>query len=279
MSKESVVFTDLGGTLSFHQDVHSVEEVEGGKDLFVRAPRSERVVEALDLSSQLHRIYMDVRTRALGHALADSADVFLATAARPNSIKPRLSTLDFFKGFILEGGGVICDSDFVVDMDWHQHLQSGIRLLEDTVKRLRSLGLNLDQTGRVATIQIRNDYNPHLSEDAFDEMYRTLDLAESLKKTKNHGYIYIVLSSAGKNNAIRYIMEKHRYSQRCSYGIGDDLNDIELFDETQHCFTLASAHQEILALAQKRGFYVSEGFYFDGINEILEGVRRQILQT
>jgi hypothetical protein len=279
MSEKNVVFTDLGGTLSFHQDIHNVEEVDGGEGLFVKAPNSEKVIEALDLSSQLHRIYMDVRTRILGHAITDSADVFLATAARPTSIRSRLSTLDFFKGFILEGGGVICDSAFTVDTVWHQHLQPGIRLLNDTVKKLKSLGLNLDQTGRIATIQIRNDYNPHLSQEAFDEIYRTLDLGEGLKKTKNHGYIYIVLSSAGKNNAIKYIMERYGYNPAHSYGIGDDLNDIELFDETQHRFVLASAHQEILALAQKRGFYISEGFYFDGINEILEEIRRLTMQV
>ena len=124
-------------------------------------------------------------------------------------------------------------------------------------------------------IRIRHKDNPHLDEDEFSGLYATLELPKGLKKTKNLGNIDIILESAGKGEAIKYLLAKQDRTSH-TFGIGDDINDLELLEAVDEAFVLGSAYSEALKLARERYMYISKGHYFDGINEILDEISRRI---
>lgn len=280
MPNENLIFTDVDGTLCFHEDKHGVQKIRDTKapedgDAVVLAASSIREVHALDISTSLYRVYLDVATQARARILSVSAPIILVTGARPSTMESRLKALDFQGGSILENGGAIYDKDFQRDLGWDAHLGSQKRLLAPVIENLKACGLKLDTEGRTTMIRIRHKDNPHIDDDEFSGLYTTLQLPQGLKKTKNHGNIDIILGSAGKGEAIKYLVDQQD-RKPSTFGIGDDLNDLELLEVVEQAFVLGSACPEALELARRKGMYVSNGHYFDGINEILDEISSRI---
>jgi hydroxymethylpyrimidine pyrophosphatase-like HAD family hydrolase len=280
MPNENLVFTDVDGTLCFHEDQHKVQKIRDTEahedgDAVVQVAPSKREVHALDVSTSLYRVYLDVATRTKARILSAIAPIILVTGARPSTMKSRLQAFNFQNGSILENGAAIYNKGFQRDPEWDSHLAPQKALLAPAIENLQARGLKLDIKGRTAMIRIRHKDNPHLDEDEFSGLYATLELPQGLKKTKNLGNIDIILESAGKGEAIKYLLDQQNGTPN-TFGIGDDLNDLELLEAVDQAFVLGSAYPEALELARRKGMYVSEGHYFDGINEILDEISSRI---
>ncbi len=278
MPKESAVFTDMDGTLCFMNTIHGITKVSTSRNgnVLVKGPSSNRIIEAVEVPGKLFTIYTDIRTRALAHELRDVADIFIATAARPSTMMARKAALNFASGYILESGAAICNADLNKDREWDDRMKSERVLIPDMIKMLEGRGLTLDIEGRTSAIRIRQQDNPHVDAETFEQFYEELMLPDGLKKTRNLGHIDVILASAGKDNAAKFLMERGGYKIQKTYGVGDDVNDIPLLNTTGHGLILGSAFPEAIAYANENGMYVSEGKHFDGINEIIGEIRKRI---
>lgn len=280
MYKENIVFTDVDGTLCFHEDKHGVQKIRDTEppeegNAVVRLTPSEREVYAIDISTSLYRVYLDVVTQRRAQILSTLASIILVTGARPSTMQARLQTFDFQAGSILENGAAVFNRKFERDRNWDAYLAQQKILLAPLIRDLQGRGLKLDIEGRTTMIRIRHQDNSHLTEDEFFGLFATLELPEGLKKTKNLGNIDIILEKAGKGEAIKYLLNQQSQKPR-TFGIGDDINDQELLETVQEGFVLKSAYPEVLELARKSGMYISEGHHFDGINEILSEISKRI---
>lgn len=275
-----MIFTDVDGTLCFHEDKHAIAKLgetldDDDGDAVVKAPNSTEPVHALDISTSLYRVYLDVATQTRARIVSADAPIILVTGARPSTMEARLKAFDFQAGSVLENGAAIYNKDFQRDAEWDSYLAPQQVQLSTIRDNLQASGLKLDIKGRTAMIRIRHKDNPQLTEDEFAALYSTLELPQGLKKTKNLGNIDIILEKAGKGEAIKYLLDQQSRNPH-TFGIGDDINDLELLEVADEGFVLGSAYPETLALAKERGMYVSRGHYFTGINEILDEITKRI---
>ena len=278
MNASFALFSDLDGTLCFTAHLCCFEErarLERGTVL-VYDPHSLKEYEAFDVSGSLYRTFLHVRTRELLESLRTDCLLYMVTGARPSSIRRHQDIYSIFDGFILESGGVILDRQFEEDQDWKGLLEPQRLSLPEEASRLQSAGLTLDIEGRSSALRIRHVDNPHLSKDQFSQLHESLDLPANLRKTRNMGHIDIILKSAGKENAVQYILQRLRIPKERSFGVGDDVNDMEFLEAVGRSFALGSGHRELLANANRRGMYVSRGWHFEGIDEILSVISAQL---
>ena len=280
-TKNSIIFADVDGTLVFRQGVHDISvinDIECGISQ-VRIGCSSNLIDANRLASAPGtKAYIAIQTRELAKGLMDQADIYIATAGNPNLIKKRRMFFDFVRGFILQSGGGIYDANLKRDEEWHNHLASERELVPDLKKLLTSKNITFKDNWEDAALRIQAKNNPHLSQD-FGPTIEELELPEGLKLTSNLGHYDIILESAGKENAAGYIINRDGYKKSNSYAIGDDINDMDLLKMVKYGYVLGSGYPEVIEHAHKNNLYVSEGLYFDGINEILEKIRRKIIAS
>jgi hydroxymethylpyrimidine pyrophosphatase-like HAD family hydrolase len=271
---KGVIFSDVDGTLAFHENLHKIKLQRKNTDgtVTVTDTNSECDYDAYHVPTPLYNVFVGVRTHKLGHALAKGHEFVCVTGARRRSMDGRRQALDFATCFILENGGIILDGEYRRDNEWADYLSGELSCLKEIKSFLKSRGWNLDIKGRKASIRVRKKDNTHKSPEQFESLEKSLELPRELKKTRNLGNLDIIPQSAGKGNAIDYLMQKMRYTLSESYGIGDDTNDVPLLYRTGTRFVLGSGHPAVIANAQEEGWYVSKGLHFDGINEILEQI-------
>jgi hydroxymethylpyrimidine pyrophosphatase-like HAD family hydrolase len=270
-SKDRVIFSDVDGTLCFHQQAHGIQELGRNADGTVRVkdPASGREYLACDVSSRTYRVYMDVETRRLAHKVRERYDFVFVTGGRPSTMQSRQAYLDFADAVILESGGLICDGGYNRDQAWFERLQPERAYLSTMREQLQRSGWVLDDADRSSALRVRKMDNLHKPAGEFEQLCRELELPGALKKTINMEHLDIILKSAGKDNAVRFWMETRGYSTDRSIGIGDDINDIDFLRITGSKYVLASAFPETLQAAVREGWYISRGKHFEGINEIL----------
>ena len=276
MDKEGLIFTDIDGTIVFHEDQHGIkprQKLETG-NVIVLDPASGSQHEAIPLPTELYQVFMDIRTKALLVSLSGRFDIALVTGARKSTIEGRRKTLNFQKNTIIENGASILDKDLLPDQDWENIMKKERVFLPIMIRELETRGIKLDIKGRNSAIRIRHKDNPQYDEIGFEQLYQTLELPLSLKKTKNLGHIDIILRSAGKGNAVRFLCDKLDYPLSQTAGIGDDLNDLEMLREVAHRFVLGNAFPEAIEAATREGMTISKGKYFNGINEILDQIAK-----
>lgn len=278
--KPNVVLTDMDGTLCFHTKIHGIQKRLSlpNQRVIVTDPEGKHEYEAYDFSTDLYKgVYFDVRTKALATLLSQDADIIPVSGARPSSMNPRLEAFDFNNGFILESGAAIYDKNFNLDHDWNAIVEPERQLLPDMIKFLEGQGLKLDVKGRTFAIRIRHQDNPQMTPEEFSAFFEQLELPDGLKKTMNLNNVDIILNSAGKGNAIKFLLDKRGQKKARTFGIGDDINDLDMLLATQYPFVIGSAFPEVLEKAKKEGWFISEKKYFDGINEIIKNIRHLIL--
>lgn len=275
MQKKGVIFSDVDGTLCFHQDAHQIREIERYADGTVLAEDpltgSRHLTYDVTISSY-NNIYLALTTRQLGHRVREQYDFVYVTGGRPSTINSRKEHFDFADAVILESGAMILDESLDQDQAWTKKLEPEKASLAGVGDLLTSAGWTLDIAGRTSAIRVRRKDNPHKTSADFETLCQELSLPSTLKKTMNLDSLDVILQSAGKDNAVRYWMETHGYSVRQSIGIGDDINDIEFLTMTARKYVLANSVPETLRVAREKGWYISKYSYFDGINEILENI-------
>ena len=274
--KKDIIFSDMDGTLIFHTKAHKVEEVGNNGDgtVSVLDPKTARVHRAYDCSTDKYKTYIGTDTLELGQGLHRDHDMVIVSGARKNTMDGRKILLNFFDAAILENGALVLDRDYNPDAEWQARIAPEMPALEEAKKQLDSLGWKMDNGGRTAMIRVRRaEDNPHKSDAEYEHLKNELVLPEGIKKTSNLKFLDIIPESAGKGNAVRYLMGKMGHTKSESIGIGDDDNDLEMLAETGRNYVLGSAFPKVIETARKQGWYVSKGVHFDGINEILRHIR------
>jgi hydroxymethylpyrimidine pyrophosphatase-like HAD family hydrolase len=276
MVKKGIIFSDVDGTLCFHKKANGVTKVSSNPDgtVNVKTPAGESVYKAHDLSTDLYEVYLDLETQRLGRLLQREFDFIYVTGGRFSTVFSRKEKLDFSDGLIIESGGVILDNNYQPDLAWSSILEPEKKYLSQVEACLKSKDWVLDTKGRTVALRVRKDDNPKKSDEEFRDLCAHIELPSELKKTINMQNLDVILRSAGKDNAVNYLMDKKGYNRSSSIGIGDDINDIDMLNQTDMKYVLGSGFPEIIVHANERGWYVSAGLCFDGINEILRNISR-----
>jgi hydroxymethylpyrimidine pyrophosphatase-like HAD family hydrolase len=234
---------------------------------------------AYEISSSNHKIFLAVETQKLGHLLSKEFDVIFVSGARLSTIKPRITFLGFAKFFIIENGGLILDRKLSVNQEWYNYLEFERKSLNEIGQLLKKQGWILDEQGRTSAIRIMPSDNPHKTQDEINYLYNELELPDTLKKTYNMRNLDIILRSAGKDNAVNFLLKKNGYDIRQSISIGDDINDLELLNIASRSYVLANSSPAVIKMAEKKRWHVSSEFYFDGINEILKKIQTTMFHS
>jgi len=271
MVKKGIAFFDIDGTLVFHEEAHGIKELGKHADgsVLVYSPATGRRHTAYDASSELYRCFLDAETRELGRRLRETHDVVLVSAARKSALDARCRAIDFSDAAVLESGGVILGPDGQPCEKWAAGLENERAYLKEVADALRENGWVLDDKGRTAAIRVRKSDNLHKTDVEFVYLCKELPLPSALKRTINLGNLDIILASAGKGNAVRYLTGELGYHAPQSHGVGDDENDIDFLNVVGRAYVLGSSYPAALEVARARGWYISHGMHFDGINEIL----------
>lgn len=262
---QGIIFCDIDGTIVFHDKIHGVKVLSKEK---VEVEGKE--FDAFDLSTEFYNTYMGKKTYDLFKELSKKYYIILVSGARKSSVEIRKEKLDFAHAFVLENGGLIFDKDLNEDKEWSKRFESEVKVLNKFKKELKEWVL--DDKGRKTSIRIREKDNIGKGLTEFKE---SITLPNKLKKTINIGSLDIICKSSGKDSAVKYLMRK--LNSKLSFGIGDDLNDLEFLRIVEHKFVLGSSYKKVLDIANKEGWYISKNKYFDGINEILENILFQKL--
>lgn len=277
MPARRALFSDLDGTLCFHEEAHGVRVVgrDGDGTLLVAAPGETQPRRAYDVSTSSYRIYVADETLRLLRALASRFEIVLVTGGRPSTVERRRALFDFAAGYVLENGGVVCDGDLRPDGRWQERLEPQRRLLPAMAARLRQAGWALDAEGRTSALRVRLRDNPGRTADDLAALGRDLASAEGLRTTMNLDNLDIILAGAGKENAVRFWIESRGHDPRATVGIGDDVNDVEFLRLTASAHVLASSYPAAIAAARAHGWSISSAAHFAGIHEIL----RRLLES
>ncbi len=272
--KKGIIFSDVDGTLCFHQQLHGVEPISSGSDgtILVHDSKSGTDHFSYDISTDIYKVFIGLETQRLCHQLREDYHFILVTGGRPSTVLGRRAQFTFADAVILENGGVIFDEDYEPDREWEAMLAPERAYLSEVKSLLESAGWVLDVKGRTAALRVRKKDNPNKSDQEYLSLCESIDLPEELKKTSNIGNLDVILRSAGKGNAVRYLMEKLGYEKQQSVGIGDDINDIDLLEATGDKYVLGSSYPEAIQIAKDKGWYISKGLHFDGIDEVLNRI-------
>jgi hydroxymethylpyrimidine pyrophosphatase-like HAD family hydrolase len=271
--KRGIIFSDVDGSLCFHEGIHGlrVEEVLPDR-VIIKDEAAGTVHEAHDVSVSAYNVYLAESTRLLAKEVRKNYDFVFVTGGRPSTAKQRSNVLDFADYLILENGGLILDHEFNINREWYDSLEKERASLPLVRQKLIDSGWKVDDKGRTSAIRIRLKDNPGKKPEAFEQLCREIKLPPDLKKTINLKNLDIILKSAGKENAVSYLMSQLGYTRQESIGIGDDLNDISFLELTGRSFVLQNAYPAVLESARKMGWYISSKGNIEGINEILEKI-------
>jgi hydroxymethylpyrimidine pyrophosphatase-like HAD family hydrolase len=274
MGKRGVLFSDVDGTLCFHQEAHGIREIERNPDRTVVVEDSITGKRHLtyDISASSYRVFLAIDTQRLGHELQKLYDFVYVTGARPSTVHSRKEYLDFADAIILENGGMILDNSLQPNQEWVDQLAPEREYLADVAEQLRGEDWVLDDRGRTSALRVRKRDNPHRSSFEFEKLCSELTLPETLKKTINMENLDIILRSAGKGNAVRFWMRSRGYHITQSIGIGDDINDLDFLKVTGEKYVLSSSFPEVVKVAEEEGWHISKNVHFDGINEIMRHI-------
>jgi len=270
----SGLFSDGDGSLCFHEVAHNIQLVDriSSSRVKVRDPKTQKLHICYDISTDLYKVYFSLKTQGLCYQAAKEHDFIYVSGARKSSIDNREKEFRFVNTFILENGGLIIDKFGRVDRNWSYKLEPEKKYLTEVKKQLTAQGWNLDVKGRRATIRVRRKDNPSRSDAEYQEFCDTIELPDELQKTKNLNNLDIILRSAGKDRAVKYLIEKMGYE--ATVGIGDDINDISFLNLMDQAY-FVNGVLGTSAIAHAYGFHLSKGLHFDGINEILEMIIAQ----
>ncbi len=257
---QGIIFCDIDGTIVFHDKIHGVKVVSNDK---VSVEGKE--FDAFDLSTEFYNTYMSKKTYDLFKELSKKYYIVLVSGARRSSVEIRKDRLDFAHAFVLENGGLVLDKDLKEDNLWSKRFDNEVKVLDEFRNELKDWVL--DDEGRKTSIRIREKDNKGKN---LDDLKESIELPKELKKTINIGSLDIICKSSGKDNAVKYLMKK--LNSKVSFGIGDDINDLDFLKVVDHKFVLGSSFEKVLETAMKEGWYLSKHKYFDGINEILENI-------
>jgi len=106
MQKKGVVFSDVDGTLCFHQDTHGIREIKINPDgtVLVEDPQTYQHYLAYNVSVGSYKAYLAKETQELGQRVQEAYAFIYVTSARPSIIYARKDVLNFADGVILEKG-------------------------------------------------------------------------------------------------------------------------------------------------------------------------------
>jgi len=271
--KDGIVFSDVDGTLCFHEGVHGIlklRDCSNGKAL-VQDPDTRTEYMAFDVSATGHSVWLADRTRELCHQVSERFIIVLVTGARPSTVVSRLHALDFADHVILENGGAIFHDGTTPDPEWDAVIDPARKSLALVADSLRALGWRLDDSGRTAALRIRPSDNSGRSEE-IQALHREFVLPTDLEFSTNLEYLDILPRAGGKANAVEFMTRRLGFDAASTIGIGDDVNDMGFLSVVGKAYVLGSSFPEVLRFAEQRKWQISKGKRFDGIHEILTAI-------
>lgn len=273
--KKGIIFSDLDGTLIFHDDIHKMKKVRNKTDetIVVKDLESNKNYECYNVPTNLYNVFFSVETRDILFELKKDYYIVVVSGARKSSVTNRKHVLDFADAFLIENGGLILDSKFREDKNWSRNFIESKKVLWNFAKKLEDDGWILDFKGRTAAFRIREHENSHKNKSNFKNLEK-IKLPKELEKTSNLGSMDIILKKAGKRNAVKYFLNKIGMNKKDSIGIGDDVNDIEMLSETNKKFVIGNAYPTMKKHAKKNKWFISKNKNFEGIKEILLEIKK-----
>jgi hydroxymethylpyrimidine pyrophosphatase-like HAD family hydrolase len=275
-----IIFTDVDGTLVYHQKFHAIRELQRNQDstFLVQDPITGEKIQALDVSVPLVTAYLAQSTHRLAHRLRERHTIIFTTGATEATMRMRLRNLDFADGYIFENGGRILDAEFQEDSQWAEMFHPYLEDLAQIKRDLEEAGWRIVDAGRLTFLQVKAFENPHRSEGEFQQLCHSLRLPDGFIKTFNLGNLTVIPKISGKGKAVAFYLNQNPELVQDSIGIGDDLNDLEFLRQCQHVYVLGSAHPQVLQEAHERGWYVSSLPHFQGIDEIMTEILNSPLE-
>ena len=265
---ESTIFMDADGTLFFGPRRHGVKIIKEdiGQQKLVTCPEVGET-EVLEVTTARYATYISIKTIGLLKGLKeDGGRLVLITAGTQQGAlrKAQLLPLDHV---VCENGGIIYDNKMQEDRAWTDYISIGVENLRTQYQHLlATMPRGVTAEMREASIHVRNIL---LSRDEFTDWGSGMQLTDGLEKVFNYGHFIVHSSRSGKKNAACYLTGGNN---RSTHHIGDDENDLELFEWVEQAHVLGHANTRVLEVAKRRGYKISTRRYFDGINEILIGL-------
>jgi hydroxymethylpyrimidine pyrophosphatase-like HAD family hydrolase len=274
VTEKGIIFTDVDGTLVFHQKFHAIRELQQYPDgtYLVEDPISGEEFHALDVSVPPIRVYLDEITRQLADRLKKKYLIYYTTGATEYSMRQRLKNLDFADGYILEHGGRILDQDFNEDSLWAEKFTAHETAVNDIKVGLEKQDWRIVDCGRKTFLQVKAFENPHRSQEEFEDLCANITIAPGFVKTFNLGNLTVLPETANKGLAVEHLQKTRYQKVQDTIGIGDDINDIAFLEKCSQAFVLGTSVLEVKNKAAEEGWYVSEKPHFAGINEIFNKI-------
>lgn len=274
--RKGVAFFDIAGTISF-QSKHNkmLSAVPAGDGLVdLNDPATGEICRVIATPIHDYVMYTDPETIKLLEELKCDYLLVYVTGSRMSTMEKFRPVLPVPHATLLESGAVIWRQGYGDPDDvWAQKIRDEIRDLMRVVADLKSEGWIISDEGRTSAARIFPESNPSRSQADFADIERRIAGSEpSLKTTWNIGGLDILPRSAGKGNAVRYFMSLIGCSFEEAIGVGDDINDLEMLEEVKERLIVRSIHQPILRIAHESQWFVSEGYHFKGINEIIRNL-------
>jgi len=268
---KGIIFTDVDGTLVFHQEFHAIREIQRNPNgsIVVQDPITEQKIQTLDVSVPPIIVYLAESTRQLAHRLREKYRIVFTTGATEATMRMRLKNLDFADDYILEHGGRILDAEFREDLQWAELIHPYLDTLEQLKLDLENADWRIVDAGRKTFLQVKAFENPHRSDEEFQELCNTLKLPKGFEKTFNLGNLTVVPEVSDKGKAVAYKLRQNPELAQRSIGIGDDVNDLDFLLVCQRAYVLGSAQPDVLRVAHQNGWFISSQPHFQGIDEIL----------
>ena len=271
-----MIFCDIAGTLCFHNLHNKMNEAKPIDNNLVelKEPITGKYCHVIETPVQDYTVYTDPETIRLLKLIKDRHHLVYITGSRPSTMTVLRNVLPAPHATILESGAVIClDGYDGVDEFWSNQIAGQIKELKMFVSQLKDNGWIINDEGRTSAVRIFPYDNPHLSMDDFSDLEKTIKKEKPhLKTSWNIGGLDIVPQSAGKGNAAKYYISRFGFDASDTIGIGDDINDLDMYDSVETKLVVRGVHQEILEIATKNKWQISENVHFDGINEILKSL-------
>lgn len=177
---------------------------------------------------------------------------------------------------LLEHGSVIIGRDGNIDQGWTEYLApwigSGGRRegpLWDFERALQAEGFRTDSDGRVGSFHIHPGDGCVRTDPRYVALQRRV-LPDGLKLVFTYGQLVeCFTSAAGKLNALCFLAVKLGLNLGNIAAIGDDTNDLDLFDGVGQPYTIASAFPVAREAVERRGGFVARAGSHEGIAEVL----------
>ncbi|MFO8016084.1 MAG: HAD hydrolase family protein [Candidatus Woesearchaeota archaeon] len=203
--------------------------------------------------------------------------VVLISGRRLKSFKRVTHRIPYTFGIIEHGCMILEEGN--IDKDYLEIMRPYIGCAEEGKKEgvlweyerfFQDKGYKTDSEGRLASFRIDPETN-NLTEEQIQEI-EMMEHPKGITTTRNLSFLDFMPAIGGKENAIRFILNKKGLGWHHAACMGDDTNDIKMLSQSGYPFTLSGAKAEIIDRVRKKGGYVSQFRSHKGTEDMLSRI-------